>query len=138
MNPFDIAQPIGPRTARPGVDLAKLARLENERREARAVLDATNLERHAQRDDLQHALMTFPASRAAAAFWRAGDDPAIFTQMTGEQAEKFKDEARAAAEIARKREALTALTQRADQLAARYAQLNRLFTACEAYAYSQE
>lgn len=129
---------IGPRPTRPGVDLAKLARLQASRREGRAVIDSLNDQRHADRADIQHAETFFSATPAAAAFWRVGDSTAIFAEMTGDQAERFKHEAQAARDIAQKKTALVALTARIDQLAARQAQLNRLVAACEAYAYSKE
>lgn len=135
----EIARPPGWKpTARPGIDAAKLARLQTARHEARAVLDTMNAQRHADREDITHALTFFPATPAAAAFWRPGDDPAIFTEMTGDQAEKFKHEIQAARDIAQKREALAALTARIDQLAARLAQLNKLVAACEAYAHGKD
>lgn len=135
----EIARPPGWKpTARPGIDAAKLGRLQTARHEARAVLDTMNRERHGQRDDIQQALLMFPASPAAAAFWRPNDSTDIFLQMTGDQAEKFKHEAQAARGIAQMRESLAALTTRIDQLAARLAQLNKLVAACEAYAHGKE
>ena len=93
---------------------------------------------HDGRDDIQHAITHFPASPAAAAFWRPSDDPAVFLQMPEEQAAQFPAEVRAARRIKQDKEALAALRARIDALHARHSALTQLVKACEAYAHRLE
>lgn len=127
-----------PPTMRPGIDLAKLARLQIECQQLRAVVHDTTEQAHWVRGDIQHAISFFPASPGAYSHWREGDPVEVFLQLPAKVAADFPAEVRAAKRIAQLRADLTALNERAQALNERYATLARLVAACEAYAQAKD
>lgn len=119
------------------IDHAKLKRLQRDRNEAQAVMRDVNQGGHADRDDLKHSLMFFPASAAARAHWRLGDPVEVFLQMPADLAAQFQAEVRAAREIVQKRADLAAVMARVAALQTRYEALTKLTLACEQYARTQ-
>lgn len=119
------------------IDHGKLKRLQRDRKEAQAVMRDLNQQGHADRDDIQHAVLFFPASAAARAHWRPGDPVEAFLQMPADLAAQFPAEVRAAREIVQKRADLAAVMARVAELQTRYEALTKLTLACEQYARTQ-
>ena len=138
MSAFDIAQTTEPRATRSDINPVKLDQIRRQEREARALVVHELQRARDLQDDIAHAIATFPASPAAAAHYRFGDDTAVFLQMPEEQAAQFSAEVRAARRIRQDKDALAALRERIDTLHARHTALAQLARACEAYAHGLE